>query len=68
MFHRTSPSTGPTSPEVSGFHDPATGSIQYVVADPTTRKCALIDTVLDFDPASARTTTTSAQAALDFDQ
>lgn len=66
MFKRTSPSTGPTSPEVTGFHDPDTGSIQYVVADPNTRKCALIDTVLDFDPEAGRTRTDSAQAALDF--
>lgn len=66
MFCRTSPSRGPESPDVTGFHDPDTGSIQYVVADPATKKAALIDTVLDFDPAHARTRTDSAQAALDF--
>ena len=66
MFHRTSPSRGPGSAEVTGFHDPATGSIQYVAADPETGKAALIDVVLDFDPAHARTGTDSAQAALDF--
>lgn len=66
MFCRTSPSRGPESPDVTGFHDPDTGSIQYVVADPATKKAALIDIVLDFDPAHARTRTDSAQAALDF--
>ncbi len=66
MFHRTSPSTGPTSPDVTGFHDPDTGSIQYVVADPATRKCALVDIVLDFDPQAGRTRTDSARAVLDF--
>lgn len=66
MFHRTSPSRGANSPDVTGFHDPATGSIQYVVSDPATKQAALIDTVLDFDPAHARTGTASAQAALDF--
>ena len=66
MFHRTSPSNGATSPDVTGFHDPETGSIQYVVTDPGTRACALIDVVLDFDPQAGRTRTDSAQAVLDF--
>src|SRR6056297_939308 len=66
MFNRTSPSNGAQSPTVTGFHDPATGSIQYVAVDPATNKAALIDVVLDFDPASGRTSTDSAQAVLDF--
>jgi len=68
MFNRTSPSNGAQSPTVTGFHDPATGSIQYVAVDPATKKAALIDVVLDFDPASGRTSTDSAQAVLDFVQ
>ncbi len=68
MFNRTSPSNGAQSPTVTGFHDPATGSIQYVAVDPATNKAALIDVVLDFDPASGRTSTDSAQAVLDFVQ
>jgi len=64
MFTRTSPSRGPGSPRVTGFHDPATGSIQYVAACEATGKAALIDTVLDFDPAHARTSSSSAEAAL----
>jgi len=51
-------------PDVTGFHDEATGSVQYVVADPTTRRCAVIDPVLDFDPKSGRTRTTSADRLL----
>ena len=66
MFTRTSPSRGPGSPRVDGFHDPATGSVQYVASDPATGQAALIDTVLDFDPRSATTSTHSAQTALDF--
>ncbi len=65
MFTRHSPSRGPQSPDVTGFHEPDTGSIQYVVGDPASGQAALIDTVLDFDPAHARTATHSAQAALD---
>ncbi len=66
MFTRTSHSTGTGSPEVTGFHDPDTGSIMYVAADPATHKAALIDVVLDFDPAFGRTRTDSAQEVLDF--
>ncbi len=66
MFSRTSPSTGPDSPTVTGFHDAATGSIQYVAVDEATKKAALIDVVLDFDPASATTSHESAQEILDF--
>ena len=55
-----------TSPEpaVTGFYDETTGSVQYVVADPVTRSCAIIDPVLDFDPASGATRTTSADRLL----
>jgi len=52
------------SPDVTGFYDEATSSIQYVVADPLTRKSAIIDPVLDFDPRSGSTRTTSADRLL----
>lgn len=42
-----------------------TGTWQYIVADPATRVAAIIDSVLDFDPASNSITTTSADALLD---
>ena len=64
-FTRHSPSTGPASPDVWGLYEKDTGSIQYVAACPRTRKAALIDVVLDFDPRAARTSTDSAQAVLD---
>src|SRR5215470_7688652 len=51
-------------PNVTGFYEATTGSIQYVVADPLTRKCAVIDPVLDFDPRSGSTRTTSADRLL----
>ncbi|WP_413795419.1 MULTISPECIES: MBL fold metallo-hydrolase [unclassified Pseudomonas] len=47
-------------PYVEGFFDPETHTVSYLVLDETTRQCALIDSVLDFDPKSGRTTTTSA--------
>ncbi|MEW5420641.1 MBL fold metallo-hydrolase [Amorphus sp. 3PC139-8] len=56
--------TTPTAPIVRGHYDPATFSVQYVVADPATGKCAIIDPVLDFDPNSGKVTTENADALL----
>ncbi|MDW6023390.1 MBL fold metallo-hydrolase [Mesorhizobium sp. BAC0120] len=53
-------------PLVKAFFDHRTSSIQYVVADPATRKCAIIDPVLDFDEKSGATATSSADAILDY--
>jgi glyoxylase-like metal-dependent hydrolase (beta-lactamase superfamily II) len=47
-------------PDVRGFFDIDTATVSYAVIDPATRKAALIDSVLDYDPASGRTRTTSA--------
>lgn len=52
------------TPRVKGFFDPRTFSIQYVVSDPATKKCAIIDPVLDFDEKSGSTATASADAIL----
>lgn len=48
------------TPDVKAFFDPATNTISYVVHDPAGPSCAVIDTVLDFDHASGRTSTASA--------
>ncbi len=45
---------------IEGFFDPHTNTISYLVLDPSTGQCALIDSVLDYDAKSGRTTTTSA--------
>ncbi|WP_455230449.1 MBL fold metallo-hydrolase [Geopseudomonas aromaticivorans] len=45
---------------VEAFFDPATYTYSYVVSDPATRQCALIDSVLDYDPAAGRTSYQSA--------
>src|SRR6516225_8128957 len=51
-------------PNVTGFYEATTGSVQYVVADPVTRRSAVIDPVLDFDPRSGSTRTTAADRLL----
>ena len=53
-------------PEVRAFFDEATFTVSYVVADPDERKAAIIDSVLDFDQASGRTSTESADEILEW--
>jgi len=55
-----------THPEVKGFFDPRTYTISYVVSDPETRACAIIDSLLDYDSASGRTHTGSADTLIDY--
>lgn len=43
------------TPQVTHFFDDETGSFSYVVADPGSNACAIIDPVLGFDPVAART-------------
>lgn len=62
---RHSPSRGAASPDVWGIYEPDTGSIQYVCADPATRKAALIDVVWNFDPSDYRFSTGSMDQVLD---
>ena len=53
---------------VEPFFDPATSTYSYVVADPATRQAAIIDSVLDYDPASGRLSTESADQLIRFIQ
>ncbi len=48
------------SPDVKAFFDDATNTVSFVVKDPNSNKCAVIDSVLDFDYASGHTDTKSA--------
>lgn len=54
------------TPLVQGFYDKRTGSIQYVAAAAATRRCAIIDPVLNYDEKSGMTATRSADAILDY--
>ncbi|MUZ64200.1 MBL fold metallo-hydrolase [Agrobacterium vitis] len=51
-------------PQVKGFFDPRTWSVQYVVSDPATKVCAIIDPVLDYDEKSGQTSTGNADRIL----
>lgn len=54
------------NPLVHGFFDPDTWTVTYVVQEPAGQACAIIDSVLDFDPKSGRTRTTSADKVVEF--
>jgi glyoxylase-like metal-dependent hydrolase (beta-lactamase superfamily II) len=48
------------NPKVTAFFDEATNTVSYVIRDPGRNACAVIDSVLDFDPSSGRTSFASA--------
>jgi glyoxylase-like metal-dependent hydrolase (beta-lactamase superfamily II) len=50
----------PSNAVITAFHEPVTGSLTYLVADPATQVAAIIDPVLNYDGPSGRTATTSA--------
>jgi len=54
------------NPTVKGFFDPATWTVSYVVYAAPRSACAIVDSVLDFDPKSGRTSTASADRLIHF--
>ena len=54
------------APRVSAFFDDVTFTVTYVVADPASNNCAVVDPVLDYDAAAGRTSTVSVDAVIDF--
>jgi len=53
-------------PLVKAFFDEATFTVSYVVRDPGSKACAIIDSVLDYDAPSGRTSHRSANALIDY--
>ena len=53
-------------PQVEAFFDPATNTISYVVKDPSSNACAVIDSVMDIDYAAGRITYDHADAIIDY--
>jgi len=52
--------------EIKAFFDEATSTVSYVLWDPETRKAAVIDPVLDYEPRGGKVTTKSADKILSF--
>ena len=59
-------STVANQPQVHGMFDPATWTVTYVVYEKPGSACAIIDSVLDYDPKSGRTSHASADKAIAF--
>jgi glyoxylase-like metal-dependent hydrolase (beta-lactamase superfamily II) len=55
-------------PQIQAFFDDATWTVSYVVFDQPGGHCALVDSVLDYDPKSGRTSTRSAERLVEFVQ
>ncbi len=58
--------TDSLKPQVHGIFDPATWTVTYVVYEKEGSACAIIDSVLDYDPKSGRTRTDSADKVIEF--
>jgi len=54
------------TPIVTAFFDEPTNTVSYVVQDPNSKACAIVDSVLDFDNAAGRTATESADEIIAF--
>lgn len=52
-------------PAVKGFFDTATHTVSYIVADETTKRCAIIDSVLNYEPHGATISFESADALIE---
>ncbi|MGM0522336.1 MAG: MBL fold metallo-hydrolase [Pseudomonadota bacterium] len=55
-----------TAPLVTHFFDEPTNTFSYVVQDPNSQACAILDSVLDFDYAAGRTDVRSADEIIAF--
>lgn len=53
-------------PGVQSFFDPETFTVSYVIYETPGSPCAIVDSVLDYDPKSAHTHTASADRIIDF--
>lgn len=54
------------APTIQSFFDPDTSTVTHVVSDPATSRAAIIDSVLDFDPQSGRTSHASADRVIGY--
>ncbi len=59
-------SASAANPQVHGIFDPATWTVTYVVHQGPGTACAIIDSVLDYDPKSGRTRHDSADKVIDY--
>jgi glyoxylase-like metal-dependent hydrolase (beta-lactamase superfamily II) len=63
--HMSYPIDVSVKPEVEAFFDPATNTISYIVKDPSSQSCAVIDSVMDIDYAAGRISYDSCDRIID---
>ena len=51
---------------IHAFFDPTTSTVTHVVADPVSKRAAIVDPVLDYDPKAGRTSSASADALIEW--
>lgn len=54
------------TPNIKALFDRSTSTVTYIVSDPHSESCVIIDSVLDYDPKSGRTDTASADRVVDY--
>lgn len=52
-------------PTIQSFFDPDTATVTHILSDPVTRRAAIIDSVLDYDPKAGRTSHSSADKVIE---
>jgi len=62
---KDTPVTMTVKPEVEAFFDDATNTISYIVKDPESQSCAIVDSVMDIDYAAGRITFDHADTMID---
>lgn len=53
---------------IQTFYDECTATFTYVIVDEVNRKCGIVDSVLTYDPSTARTSTVNADQVIDYIQ
>jgi len=66
MSEASPPAVGAPRPDVTAFFDAATNTVSYVVKDPGSPACAVVDSVMDIDYAAGRIAHESADRIIDF--
>lgn len=60
------PKESDMTPDVKAFFDEPTNTVSYVMKDPDSQSCAILDSVLDYDPKSGRTSTAFADDIISY--
>jgi glyoxylase-like metal-dependent hydrolase (beta-lactamase superfamily II) len=66
LFSSTAMSSHPSKPQVHGIFHAGTSTMTYIISDPSSTESIILDSVLDYDAASGRTSNTHNQAVVEY--